>query len=78
LELYPHAGLLFIDFIQGDILYLTGKTEVIWSGDEVSSYAGAEQLIRFHLTKGYRVTASLPIRWSYSEFSPFLERTGSW
>ncbi|NEQ74681.1 MAG: flavin-nucleotide-binding protein [Okeania sp. SIO2C9] len=77
LELYPYSGLLFIDFIQGDILYLTGKTKVIWSGDEISNYAGAEQLIRFHLTKGYRVTASLPIRWSSPKFSPFLERTGS-
>lgn len=78
LELNPHAGLLFIDFQQGDLLYLTGTAEVIWEGDEIRHYAGAERLLRFHLHWGDRVTGSLPLRWSEPEFSPFLEPLGSW
>lgn len=78
IELNPPTGLLFIDFQQGDLLYLTGTAEVIWSGIEVDSYTGAEQLIRFHLNRGYMVKASLNLRWSNPEFSPFLESTGSW
>ncbi|NET04782.1 MAG: flavin-nucleotide-binding protein [Symploca sp. SIO2B6] len=78
LELNPHAGLLFMDFEQGDLLYLTGTAEVIWEGDQISNYAGAERLFCFHLEKGYRVDGSLPLRWSKPEFSPFLENTGSW
>jgi uncharacterized protein len=78
LELNPHAGLLFVDFDQGNLLYLTGTAEVIWEGDEISAYEGAERLLRFRLNYGYRVEGSLPLRWSEPEFSPFLARTGSW
>jgi uncharacterized protein len=72
LELNPHAGLLFIDFSEGNLLYLTGTAEVIWEGAEILTYAGAERLLRFHLHIGYRVEGSLPLRWSDPEFSPFL------
>ncbi|MBW4690446.1 MAG: pyridoxamine 5'-phosphate oxidase family protein [Lyngbya sp. HA4199-MV5] len=78
LELNPRAGLLFLAFEQGDLLYLTGTAEVIWDGDEINAYEGAERLLRFHLTHGYRVEGSLPLRWSEPEFSPFLDRTGAW
>lgn len=78
LELNPHAGLLFIDFTEGNLLYLTGTAEVIWEGTEILTYAGAERLLRFHLKSGYRVEASLPLRWSEPEFSPFLDHTGAW
>jgi uncharacterized protein len=78
LALNPRAGLLLIDFDQGDLLYLTGTAQVIWEGEEIVAYAGAERLLRFHLDRGYRVQNSLPLRWSAPEFSPFLDRTGSW
>ncbi|MCU0566468.1 MAG: pyridoxamine 5'-phosphate oxidase family protein [Oculatellaceae cyanobacterium Prado106] len=72
LALNPHAGLLFIDFTAGHLLYLTGTAEVIWEGSEILDYAGAERLLRFLLCNGYRVERSLPLRWSDPEFSPFL------
>lgn len=78
IELNPSTGLLFINFKQGDLLYLTGTAEVIWSGIEIDSYTGAEQLIRFHLNRGCLAKASLNLRWSNPEFSPFLKRTGFW
>lgn len=78
LVLNPHAGLLFVDFDRGNLLYLTGTAEVIWEGAEISLYEGAERLLRFHLERGYRVDGSLPLRWSTPEFSPFLDRTGTW
>ncbi|VEP12330.1 Pyridoxamine 5'-phosphate oxidase-related, FMN binding [Hyella patelloides LEGE 07179] len=78
LELNPRAGLLFIDFARSNLLYLTGTTEIIWSGTEVSSYQGAERLIRFHLTQGYQVENSLPLSWSNPKSSKFLDQTGSW
>ena len=78
LEINPKAGLLFTDFKEGNLLYLTGIAEVIWSGTEISQYAGAERLLRFHLDKGFVVKNSLPWRWSDPEFSPRLKNTGSW
>ena len=78
IALNPRAGLLFISFETGDLLYLTGTAEVIWEGPEVSAYEGAERLLRFRLDVGYRVADSLALRWSLPEFSPYLERTGVW
>ncbi len=78
LALNPLAGLLFIDFAEGDLLYLTGRAEVIWTGPEISAYSGVERLLRFQLDRGYRVTGSLPLRWSEPSFSPHLDRIGSW
>jgi uncharacterized protein len=78
LELNPRAGLLFVDFERGNLLYLTGTAEVIWEGDEILTYEGAERLFRFRLEQGYRVDGSLPLRWSPPELSPHLEQTGSW
>jgi uncharacterized protein len=78
LLLNPRAGLLFIDFEHGDLLYLTGTAETIWDPDEIRAFAGAERLIRFQVAEGYRVEGSLPLRWSSPDYSPFLDRTGSW
>jgi uncharacterized protein len=78
LALNPLAGLLFIDFARGDLLYLTGRAEVIWEGPAISAYPGAERLLRFHLDRGHRVAGSLPLCWSEPVFSPHLDRMGSW
>ncbi len=79
LEVNPRAGLLFIDFAAGNLLYLTGRAEVVWDSDsEISRYAGAERLLKFHLNLGMYVEGSLPLSWSAPEQSPFLDGTGSW
>lgn len=78
LALNPRAGLLFVDFELGHLLYLTGTAEVIWDGTEVMMYAGAERLLRFQVDRGYLLAGSLPLRWSNPEFSPFLDRMGAW
>ncbi len=78
LALNPRAGLLFIDFADGTLVYLTGTTEIIWEGTEVQVFQGAQRLLRFHLKEGRRVQTALPLRWSFGEYSPLLARTGDW
>jgi hypothetical protein len=74
----PRAGVLFVDFDDGDLVYLTGTTEIVWDGEEVRGFAGAQRLLRFRLTEGRRVSGALPLRWSFGEYSPLLARTGAW
>lgn len=78
LTLEPRAGLVFMDFASGDMLYLAGEAEIIWDGEEVKAFAGAERLIRFRIRRSILVEGSLPLRFSAPEFSPILARTGSW
>jgi len=76
--LNPKAGFLFVDFGNGDLVYMTGQAEIVWNGKEIEAFAGAERLIRFRAEKVIRVEGSLPLGFDFGEYSPMLERTGSW
>ncbi len=79
LMLNPRAGLLFVDFITGDLLYLATAVEIVFDGPELSAFAGAERLLRFSVSDARHVTAAVPLRWQVTvQRSPFLEQTGSW
>lgn len=78
LLLNPKAGLLFIDFDNCDLLYLAGQAEVIWEGDAVKSFEGAERLVRFEIARCIRSQNALPFKVTFNEFSPFLNKTGNW
>ncbi len=74
----PRAGLLFIDFDNGDLLYLAVSAEIVWHGPELQAFEGAQRLLRFHVTAMRRVEASLPLHWGAASLSPVLQATGAW
>jgi hypothetical protein len=67
----PRAGLLFPDFATGDLLQLTGATELDWDGPAVASVPGAQHLWRFHPTGGQWLRGALRLRFAQGEVSPF-------
>lgn len=72
------AGLLFIDFPTRDLLYLAVDAAIIWEGDLVRAFPGAQLLVRCRVRKAIRVEASLPLAFSAPEYSPVLAPTGTW
>jgi uncharacterized protein len=74
----PRAGLLFIDFDKGDLLYLAVDAQIIWEGEEVAAFEGAQRLLRFRIRSATLVEDGLPLRWSEAELSPALAGTGTW
>jgi len=74
----PRAGLLFIDFDKGDLLYLAVTAAILWDGPELSSFAGAQRLMRFKVQSMRLVESSLPLHWSEAALSPALQGTGAW
>jgi predicted pyridoxine 5'-phosphate oxidase superfamily flavin-nucleotide-binding protein len=72
LQLEPRAGLLFIDFDRGDLLYLAVAVDVVWEGAELQRFTGAQRLLRMRVLEQLRVPAGLPLRWSEPELSPYL------
>ena len=68
----PRAGLLFLDFAHGDLLQITGGTEIVWDGPEVQAVKGAERLWRFTPSHGRWLRGALPLRFEFGDFSPFL------
>jgi ferredoxin-NADP reductase/predicted pyridoxine 5'-phosphate oxidase superfamily flavin-nucleotide-binding protein len=78
LQLNPRAGVLFIDFETGDLLTLTGTAEVVWGGDELKSFDGAERGWRLRIDEGWHLREALPLRWAFRDFSPNTALTGTW
>jgi len=76
--LNPRAGLLFIDFKNGDLLYLTCSAEIIWDSEERRAFTGAERLLKLSLDECILVEDVMPIRWNFLAYSPSLDQTGSW
>ena len=72
------AGLLLIDFDTGDLLFLATRAEIVWDGDELAGFAGAQRLIRFKVVGMRRLSGALALRWGPAQLSPVLETTGSW
>ena len=78
LLLNPRAGLLFIDFNSGDLLQLSGRTEIILEGPQVEAFQGAERLWTFEVESVVRRPAALALRWRFDGVSPTSLLTGTW
>jgi uncharacterized protein len=66
----PRAGLLFVDFERGDLIYMAADAEIIWDAEQIKAFPGAERLVRFHIREVRRSPGVLPFRWSPVEFAP--------
>lgn len=78
LLLNPIVGLLFVDFATGDMLQLSGRTEIIVDDPEIKAFQGAERLWKVRVEQVIRRPAALRTRWQFEGFSPNSEMTGSW
>jgi predicted pyridoxine 5'-phosphate oxidase superfamily flavin-nucleotide-binding protein len=79
LQVNPRAGLLFPDFSSGDVLMLRTRANVIWDGEEVRSFEGAQRLLRFEIDETVRFNRVLPFRSDGTAFyAPELAHTGTW
>ncbi|MDB6060921.1 MAG: putative pyridoxamine 5-phosphate oxidase, FMN-binding protein [Verrucomicrobiaceae bacterium] len=72
LLLERRAGLLFIDFDNGDLLYVSATAEIIWDKAVIDEFEGAQRVMKLTVTQQIRMSGALPLRWSAPEFSPFL------
>ncbi|RCK38456.1 pyridoxamine 5'-phosphate oxidase [Thalassospira profundimaris] len=60
----PRAGLVFVDFTNGDILQITGNAEIILGGAMVANFDGAERLVAFRPNHWVRRRGAFPLRMS--------------
>ncbi|PMS15028.1 pyridoxamine 5'-phosphate oxidase [Trinickia dabaoshanensis] len=64
------AGLVFIDFERGDVLYVAAQAEIVWDESAIQAFPGAERLVRFSVDEIRRSPGALPYRWSEVEYAP--------
>jgi len=75
---YPRAGLLFPNFSTGDLLQVTGTTEIVWQGEELTHFRGAARLLRVKVEQSLFFARALPFEWTRAEPAAQLVRTGTW
>ncbi|MNP41845.1 hypothetical protein D3C76_1355700 [compost metagenome] len=55
--------MLFIDFNTGDLLQLSGRTDIILEGPQIEAFEGAERLWTFEVEQAVRRPGALALRW---------------
>jgi len=71
LLLNPRAGILFIDFENGDLLKLHAAAEIIHTQSEVAQFSGAQRLLRLSIDRVAFVRGGTSLRWRSVENSQF-------
>jgi predicted pyridoxine 5'-phosphate oxidase superfamily flavin-nucleotide-binding protein len=75
---HPFAGLLFIDHDTGDLLQLSGAACLLFDGEALRSFDGAQRLLQVQVDQAWWRPGALPLRWRAPEFAPQLAATGRW
>lgn len=74
----PVAGLLFVDFTTGDVLQVSGRTEVILDSPLISAFEGAERIWTLDIEQVVVRPAAVSLRWAFQEYAPTSLMTGTW
>ena len=74
----PRAGLVFPDFASGDVLQVTGSTEIVFDGPELAAFEGAQRLWRVRVQRAVRRRGALHWRGAIRDESTEAELTGTW
>lgn len=70
----PRTGLLFVDFVNGRLLQLTGKAEIIWDEARIAQFSGAERLVTFTIEQLIETQPSHNLNWIFGSYSPHNPR----
>jgi predicted pyridoxine 5'-phosphate oxidase superfamily flavin-nucleotide-binding protein len=65
LAINSRAGLLVVDFVTGDLLFVAVTVEIVWSGAEVEAVPGAKRLLVMEVVRVVRLEGALGLRWTF-------------
>ena len=63
LVLDPRAGFLFVDFVSGSLLQLTGRATIDWESEAIAAIPGARRLVAFDIEEIVELPSAVPLRW---------------
>lgn len=78
LLLEPRAGLLFIDFDRGDLLYVLAQAQLLTDAAALQGFAGAQRVLRLYLSQVLHLRGAWPWHWGPPQASPHVQGLGPW
>ncbi len=72
------AGLLFLDFENGDLVQISGAAAIVWPEDCAFFYAGAERFVQVSIDRVKVMPAAMPFEWHFHGASPRLPDGADW
>lgn len=78
LQANPVAGLLFIDFASGDLLQVSGRTELLLDSPLTLAFEGAERLWTVEVEHVVVRPAAINLRWLFHDYALTSLATGTW
>jgi predicted pyridoxine 5'-phosphate oxidase superfamily flavin-nucleotide-binding protein len=68
----PATGLLWLDFITGARLQLTGQAHIDWTPSMAARFPGAERVIVWDIHQVRQLIPTInPLQWQFGQYSPF-------
>jgi hypothetical protein len=74
----PRAAIVVPDFEKADLLHITGRCTIDWTGPGVEAFAGARQMVHMSIEQVLWRPGAWPLRWGLTARSPYLLDTGRW
>lgn len=74
----PRAGLLFVDFEQGNVLQVQGRAEVILDSPLIAAFEGAERIWTLDIEQVVFRPSAVSLRWDFDDYAPTSLLTGTW
>lgn len=78
LLLNPRAGLLFVNFSEGSLVWIAATAQILHDGRAVDAYPGAQRVLQLTVHALWTARRRLPLHSQDGEASPFLAGTGIW
>jgi uncharacterized protein len=70
LMLWPHAGLLWVDWQAGHVLQLAATAQIVHEGAALAAFPGALRLLQLQVRHGWWRPHALPLAWSAAQPAP--------
>lgn len=70
LALHPLAGLLVVDYVQGGLLHIAARAELLWDGAARAPWPGAQRVLQLTVLRALWRPGVLPWRWTKAVEAP--------
>ncbi|WP_185964594.1 pyridoxamine 5'-phosphate oxidase family protein [Aliikangiella marina] len=76
IEMYPHAGLVFIDFDNSKLIQVSGSAKILWDEEDLTNQSdGTQRFWELYIERWQETPIPASISWQFFDYSPHNPRS---